>query len=329
MMDEDTWEWTDKVRKKLHPRRGGVEAKFRKVMKPRAAFKALAKAYVGHLESGVSKAKMGPAYERLSCVPKDAPELLSPEDEARMLEHFFTMAFGAEMVDFWIGQGTPTFALRALIAAHKMSNYDRAGWYTQTHCLSDAWTRFRARLSVAEAPEYESALALARSLWKEAPFEEQLRLAYAFPAQQEWAHEVADRYVDRPKTRMEFLYHSLTDPKRLNAILDRSVWWETGIFFSFVEGTGHDALESLVPLFDKAKKTPQRKIVYEALAIIPSDDAMLALLEREGDRAMLPFLTSASMRWPTRAERLLRAALAKKKSATLASLLNAVENVLS
>lgn len=327
-MHEDSWEWPDKVRKKLHPRRDGVEAKFRKVMKPRAAFKALAKAYEGHVERGVSKARSGPAYDRLSSVPKDAPELLPVEQEARMLEHFFTMAFGAEMVDFWIGQGTPTFALRALFAAHKMSNYNETGWYTQTHCLSDAWIRFRARLSTAEDSTYEDALTLARSLWKEAPFEEQLRLAYAFPAQHEWAHEVADRYADRPKTRMELLYHSLTDPKRMNAVLDRSVWWETGIFFSFVEGAGHDALESLVPLFDKAKKTPQRKIIYEALAIIPSDDAMLALIEREGDRAMLPFLTSASMRWPTRAERLLRAALARKKSATLATLLTAVETAL-
>lgn len=330
LMHEDSWEWPDKARKKLHPRRGGVEAKFRKVLSPRVAFKGLAQAYGKHVADGGLKAQSGPAFERL-CAPlaKEAPDLLGADDEASMLKHFYSMPFGAELVDFWMGQDSATFALEALLAAHRLSNWDEPGWYTPTHCLQNAWTRLRARLSVAEKAEYESALSLARSLWKEADFEVRQRLAYAFPAELEWAHIVADAYPERPRTRVELLYHSVTDPRRMDMLVDRSVWWETGIFISFLEGAGLSAVESLVPLLGRAKKTPERKIVYESLSLIPSDAAMSALIECDGDRAMTPFLTSAAMRWPTRAQRLVSEALTTKKSATLGSLIRAVETAMA
>lgn len=329
-MDEDAWEWSDKIQKKLHPRRGGVAAKSRKVMKPRKAFKGLGDAFALHRSKRSAEARDGAAFDRLRApLGKGAPAILSPDEEAAMVRHFFTMAFGPEMVDYWMGAESAAFALEVLLATHNLSNYNERGWYKQTHCVQTAWERLRQRLALAEVAEYEAALELAHALWAKASFHARLGLAYTFPAEPQWAHEVADAYAKCPERwGAKFLYHSVIDPERMSALFDQGVWWEPGIFFSFVEGARLHADEALVPLLDQERSTPHRKNVYEALAIIPSDAAMYSLVERIDDRAAIPFLMDAAMRWPTRAERLVSKALSAKKSATLSSLLSAVHNAL-
>lgn len=304
-MDESEWEWPEAARKKLHPRRGGVEPIAKKVATPAAALKKVAKAHT----DGKYPAAEDPRLTQKIGKTVEAPS--SAEDEFLFLDSLTTRYYGHALpqgdmfCDYWVGTRDVAFTLQVL----------RLGDSRQ----EALWLRLRQRLATADEADYQAALSVAdQGYKKEKDPVKRSYLAYAFPERGEWANELIVSRLDSGPAR-NLLLHSVDDASAAEARLQylarvHDSYSSKDMLISFVEGAGTEAASVIAPMTDRNLSAMQKRVVGEALSLIPSDEAFSGLLAQIDDSVFVPFITEAAVRWPSRGRRLL-APLSKKDTA--------------
>ncbi|WP_051798281.1 DUF4132 domain-containing protein [Catenuloplanes japonicus] len=173
----------------------------------------------------------------------------------------------------------------------------------------------RDRLAGATDADYAAAETAAARHRDDGPPMLRLITSLLFPARQDWVEQdVAD--VERMPYR-RVLFYSVGTPAALERLADAAGLDVTALP-TLVEGVGAGALPTLLAWYDKERADQQQWMFYdatrgaevrgrlaEAIALLPSDAALEALLARAGDPVVVPALRDAAVGFPDRALRLL------------------------
>lgn len=225
-----------------------------------------------------------------------------------------------DVIDFWVGTAGFPFALAALVAgrnhyvnAHSYQRYPDPPQYLiyladQPHFAvhrfslladSPAWLRLRRLLATAGEAEWGEAVAAAERLRAGARIDARIVLSYLFPDVLEWgendAREALESYVGDP-SRCGCLASCVRDGDLLAQIVVRGrdprhslirflAEWNpdaTGLALSMIEGAGPGAIPALSALLADSHKLAagQRRAAADALALLPSEEALVALLDQ-------------------------------------------------
>ncbi|MFD0683379.1 DUF4132 domain-containing protein [Actinomadura fibrosa] len=182
--------------------------------------------------------------------------------------------------------------------------------------------RIRGLLAVADDGEYADAverLAAQRSDWAT-----RWLVSYLVPTREDWVDECCAGAFPaywRPVRPMALC--AVGKPEQLKAPIfaDGLYWGEAtrGLLATLVDGVGAGALEYLVQNADEAHiEAADRKRVLETIAVLPTDEAFQALVDRIGVKHARPALLEAMKRFPVRALRLLPVARSAQAAELLA-----------
>jgi HEAT repeat protein len=164
---------------------------------------------------------------------------------------------------------------------------------------SPAWLRLRRLLATAGEAEWAEALAAAERLRAGARLDVRIVLSYLFPDILEWgendAREALESDVGDP-SRCGCLASCVRDGDLLTQVVDRGrhprhslirflAEWNpdaTGLALSMIEGAGPGAIPALSALLADSHKLAagQRRAAADALALLPSEEALAALLDQ-------------------------------------------------
>ncbi|MBE1537236.1 DUF4132 domain-containing protein [Actinomadura algeriensis] len=131
--------------------------------------------------------------------------------------------------------------------------------------------------------------------------------SYLVPAEADWLEESAADPTNGYEDRLLKL-HSINRVERLTdslTLFHPDV--ERGLIGTLVDGCGADVLPILLASFDDRPSARAADILLEAVAMLPSDEAFAALVERADRDRVRPALLSMMERFPERAARILAA----------------------
>jgi hypothetical protein len=105
------------------------------------------------------------------------------------------------------------------------------------------------------------------------------------------------------------LYGSLSLPRQVDRLLQYEVLsrflWDRSLLATMADAVGPGITPLVVAAFDDTWDTSVRKLFLEVLAVLPCDEALLALVNRADQKNVQPALLAAAKRFPERARRLL------------------------
>ena len=204
--------------------------------------------------------------------------------------------FGSAAVDSAPGTGR----LRLVPAATRYGRHTHAWWRDEY-----AFYRLRKRLAAAEDEVY--AEAVERLAGSRRDSAQRAVVSYLMPDRREWVDECCETPPDDPIRWMLLL--ALTSGDQL-AALGAWVpprWWAypSGAVATMVDGLGPALAPLLIDALDQDLSVPETRTMLSALALLPSDEAFQALVDRVGRKYVQPALLGAMKRFPVRAMRLL------------------------
>ncbi|GAA4226414.1 hypothetical protein GCM10022254_11370 [Actinomadura meridiana] len=189
--------------------------------------------------------------------------------------------------------------------------------------IRDTLRRTRAVLAAADDTEYRRAADLLGE-YREDPLT-RLLAAYLMPTRQDWVDECVTEALDGVQPgRSWMLWCCVQTPDQAVALSDADrVPTDAAVATTAVEAVGAAMAPLLARAYDAAHRAEARRVSAELLAILPTDEAFQALLDRTGkdgaangkaangkagrsgkDRVR-PALAAAMRRFPDRAARLL------------------------
>ncbi|WP_285580003.1 DUF4132 domain-containing protein [Actinoallomurus iriomotensis] len=176
-----------------------------------------------------------------------------------------------------------------------------------------AGVRLRGLLAVAGDREYAEAVDGLAGRRRTAS--QRAVVSFLVPSRHDWVEECC---AAPPDTRHEahfwwMLYCSLGSSRHVELIAPRGVVfhysWNRSYLVTLLDGVGSDATPLLVKAFDAdLYLTDLRKQILETLAIVPSDEAFQALVDRADQKYVRAALLTAMTHFPARALRLLAGA---------------------
>ncbi|WP_067480530.1 DUF4132 domain-containing protein [Actinomadura hibisca] len=203
------------------------------------------------------------------------------------------------------------------------------------HRLWSWWAREKVarplRVLMAAASEQEYRAAVDRLAEHRATPAQRVVAAYLVPSRQDWVDDACAAPLAEG-TWEEcgwMLLSSLGSAAQLALLGDRALpdWygWPRSVLGSLLEGLGPAALPVLTKALDRHPGAEEEAQHFQALALLPADDAFRAVLDRLGRKPARPALIEAARRAPARALRLLAATAAGsgKHAGTAADLLDA------
>ncbi|WP_165495330.1 DUF4132 domain-containing protein [Actinomadura roseirufa] len=177
----------------------------------------------------------------------------------------------------------------------------------------DVARRVRALLAAADDAEYAEAvarLAAHRPTWKT-----RWLVSYLVPTRQDWVDELCEEGSATGTAlglRWLVLYSLGKAEQFTKPFPGRHLYWQEasrGLLATIVDGLGTDALPFLLHNADDRRlDSGDRKLVFETIALLPSDEAFQAILDRLDVKHARPALLAAMKRFPVRALRLLASA---------------------
>ncbi|HYC89750.1 MAG TPA: DUF4132 domain-containing protein [Thermoanaerobaculia bacterium] len=246
-------------------------------------------------------------------------------------QHWNLRPVDDDVIDRWVALGGIAFAVEAATAAQGLFATNpplrlertfepelRDGYahYFTRGTLGPLY-RLRRHLASAPEPEWTAARELARNARAAAPLSVRVAIDYLFPEAAEWANEdAAEVFAQGSDQRWRCaLLMTGVDPAIAVRLIDSighpyntivcttSVYGDVeGTAWSLVAAHGALAAPALVKLFDKASDTSEwRRDIAAALALLPSDEALVALASRLDLREVIPAATEAAHRFPRRA----------------------------
>ncbi|MEW2353883.1 DUF4132 domain-containing protein [Spirillospora sp. NPDC029432] len=246
-------------------------------------------------------------------------------------------------VDAWIAEHGLVFAARAYAEYARLAVSGQYRGYKYRHLDPNAirfadpdedsyrlWQtrhvgrKLRALLAAAGDDEYENAVKLLAD-HRLSPYQ-QAMVSYLVPTRQDWVDECCTTFAPGAPTYSGWLlWASLGTPEQavsLNGRL-RLGYGEAAvdILATILDGAGPAIAPALLEALGTGTLDARtRKLFLQVLTLLPTDEAFQGLLDRIGDRYVLPAVASAAGRFPARALRLLAPASAEtSKAARLAA----------
>ncbi|PRY41731.1 DUF4132 domain-containing protein [Umezawaea tangerina] len=133
--------------------------------------------------------------------------------------------------------------------------------------------------------------------------------AYLAPTRHDWVDELVDSVMAEPRTVEEYrlFLTSLRTVEQVAAVAARDEYryyvTEKDVLPTVVNTVGVGVAPVLAGLLDDNHDSDTRKLVIEALAWIPTDEAFGLLLDRLDDKFVRPAVLAAIKRYPARAVR--------------------------
>ncbi|MFF5262675.1 DUF4132 domain-containing protein [Actinomadura viridis] len=244
-------------------------------------------------------------------------------------DHRETAAFFAAFFDSWVAAYGLGFAAVALVELNSIEHVRRGTGPWKGSRLGveyragdvfkervrECARRARGLLAVATDAEYREAVERLGGV-RDA-IDRRLAAAYLVPTESAWVQESCAerpsgwRYNDQ---RWSTLLRSLGTAEDLAAMGTTLQWGDAtvGLLATLADGLGRDLLPLLVDSFDTSYlESADRKRLLEVMALLPTDEAFEALIERIEHKQTGPALLAAMNRFPARAIRLLAAARAR------------------
>ncbi|MGI5227330.1 DUF4132 domain-containing protein [Actinoallomurus sp. CA-142502] len=203
--------------------------------------------------------------------------------------------FGSAAVD-----GIPGNGPARVVAASRHGAHTRAWW-------RDEYASRRLRTRLAAADDEVHAEAVERLAGCRRDPAQRAVVSYLVPDRRDWVDECCAAPPDDPLRWMPLL--ALSSADQLAALGDRVPprWWDfpTGVVATMVDGLGAAMAPLLTDALDQDLSVPETRTMLGALALLPSDEAFQALVDRLGRKYVQPALLGAMKRFPIRAMRLL------------------------
>ncbi|WP_141584620.1 DUF4132 domain-containing protein [Actinomadura sp. WMMA1423] len=170
----------------------------------------------------------------------------------------------------------------------------------------------RVRGLLAAAPEAEYADAVERLAARRTGWSARWLVSYLVPTRQDWVDECCAAPLP-PARRHDLLWmvmSALGKPEQLATPFPaRGLYWgqaTRGLLATMAEGIGPGVLPFLLAQADgHGLESDDRKRIFETVAILPTDEAFQALLDRLDRKHVRAALGEAARRFPMRALRLL------------------------
>ncbi|WP_242894684.1 DUF4132 domain-containing protein [Actinomadura litoris] len=333
LFGEDVLTIPDAWRRYLHPRRGGTPGP--QVTPARTAVRAAEK-LVGSAEAAVESLLTGNAGD--AALAEAARRHLGGDPDPSGAAAIAALTAAAVhspepptvqriFVDAWAVAHGPGFAACAVVEleqmiANRVPGGPRNGkWigvgYRKWFGGAEAETIRRVRCLLASAEERDHADAVERlAALRTAPVARWVA-AYLVPERRDWLEEsLAEPDTLARGYRWLWLCAAsdiaqISTPPLAFGWSDASPW----VLATMLDTFGADLLPVLVR--GVGRGTQEDKVLFEAVAALPTDAAFQALLERAGDRRARAALLAASGRFPVRAARLLAASPSSDAAALL------------
>ncbi|GAA3929662.1 hypothetical protein GCM10023085_08780 [Actinomadura viridis] len=340
-MDEETLIIPPSWRRRLHPRRGGTPGP---AIKPAPsagpALRARIEAQAAEIDELLDHPRSDPglvAATRRHLRGEDDPLGAAVAGQIVTRQESIQSDHLTALVDAWCTEHGVAFAAAAVAALSKAEPTWR--WIERGEA-TEAWVRLRnpkekyghwwstrgaarrmrAVLAAADGTEYDRAVARLED-YRDDPL---LRLvtAYLVPTRQDWVNECLDEIDNGLRhSRDWMLWCSVRSAEQLVPL--GPLGWMAGqadLVTTAVDGAGAALAPVLAEAYDSATRADARRHTAESLAILPTDEAFQALLDRAGKERVQPALLAAMKRFPARAARLLPpAASGTGKAAALAA----------
>ncbi|WP_433472696.1 DUF4132 domain-containing protein [Spirillospora sp. CA-142024] len=227
-------------------------------------------------------------------------------------------------VDAWITEHGIAFAACALVelsrttAARESGGTWRGTWVGAQHAPDETMLavsqedarRVRGLLAAASEPDYADAvgrLAEHRSGWAA-----RWLVSYLVPTRQDWVDECCAAAAPQARRHdLDLLVLSAVgDAGQLAASFpSRGLYWgqaTRALLGTMADGIGPDVLPFLLAEADgRYLESDDRKRIFEAIAFLPTDEALQALIDRLDRKHVRAALGEATRRFPVRALRLL------------------------
>ncbi|GAA4387639.1 hypothetical protein GCM10023088_60010 [Actinomadura verrucosospora] len=322
----------DAWRRSLHARRGGAPGSKIKVPGPAAA----ARAVQGFVEQGrgVVEAllKGGAGEPELAEAARRHLDGRPDPAGAAVVAAVTSMGVGGHQgdkvcrayVDAWVGEHGLGFAACALVELSRTKAVRKGGgtWLgtsvgaqrvTDEYALQipeQEAKRVRGLLAIASDADYADAverLAAHRSGWCASWL-----VSYLVPTREDWVDECCA--APPPQTRrhdlLGMVMPALGKPEQLAAAFPaRGLYWgqaSRALLASMADGIGPGVLPFLLTEVDGLSlESEDRKRIFETIAILPTDEAFQALLDRLDRKHVRAAVGEAARRFPVRALRLL------------------------
>ncbi|MFI0353154.1 DUF4132 domain-containing protein [Actinomadura sp. 9N407] len=179
--------------------------------------------------------------------------------------------------------------------------------------LMTAATRLRALLAAGTDEDYQEAVDRLAGCRRTAA--QRVVVSFLVPTRHDWVRECCAA-PPPPGHQPHFwwmLYCSLGSAEHVDLITGTTpsgyrilFWaWTRPIMLTMVDGAGAAIAPLLIQAFDVSRETVITKTVPEILAVLPTDEAFQALVDRADRKGVLPALRTATKRFPVRALRLL------------------------
>ena len=209
--------------------------------------------------------------------------------------------FGSATVDSAFGSAEP----RVVAASSRYGRHTRAWWGDEY-----ALRRLRTLMAAAEDEVYAEAVERLAGCRRDSA--QRAVVSYLVPDRRDWVDECCATPPEDPIRWMLLL--ALTSADQLAMLGDwmPERWWErpSGVVATMVDGLGAAMAPLLIGTLDRDLSVPETRTMLGALALLPSDEAFQALVDRVGRKHVQPALLSAMKRFPVRAMRLLAPATA-------------------
>ncbi|GAB7050184.1 hypothetical protein [Catenuloplanes indicus] len=169
----------------------------------------------------------------------------------------------------------------------------------------------RAHLATGSADDYATAEA-ALTPYRDGAPQQRALASFLLPTREDWvaedvawlaAHRIGNDRADWSYPIQDALLSSVHTLDQLDAVETRPLHhrWFSGA----LENIGPAVLPRLLHTLTWWDDADSKRTVFSAVAVVPTDEAYRALLDRRADRAARPALHDATVRFPRRALRLL------------------------
>ncbi|QXJ20345.1 DUF4132 domain-containing protein [Actinomadura graeca] len=307
---EDALTIPESWRRFLHPRRGGTPGP---EIRPARTAPEAARALVDAAGTRVARLLDGEAGEpRLAEAARrhldgtpDPVGAAAVADAASAGTRSKAPAAHRAFVDAWTVEHGPAFAACALVELDRIA--DRPAWGVYG-ADPEAMRRMRGLLAAATDRDHEDAVE--RLAAHRTTPQARWLVSYLVPARLDWLDECLEAPGDPGRDRRWQMYCTLGDPSRLPSPSPGLGWRDAsrGVFVTMADGMGTAVLPFLLQHADRRRPDEQSRLVFETVAVLPSDEAFQAILDRLGHKHARPALIAAMERFPLRAVRLLAAA---------------------
>jgi hypothetical protein len=315
--DEDALFLPATWRERRHPRRrnapgaveGGpeprtllppeVRAEVERILRAPGSDPELAERGLAHLHGAPNP--LGAAVVAATKVYRSVGGVAWPFVETWVADHGLPFAacayaeFGSATVESDPGTGE-----RRLVSVSRYGRHTRA-WWTDDY----AFCRLRRRLAAADDEVYAEAVEQLADCRRDSA--QRAVVSYLVPDRRDWVDECCAAPPDDPIRWMLLL--ALSSADQLAALGDwvPRRWWEypSGVVPTMIDGLGPAMAPLLIGALEQDLSVPETRTMLSALALLPSDEAFQALVDRVGRKYVEPALLGAMKRFPVRAMRLL------------------------